>query len=112
MNPINKVQLTGNLGADPEIKTFEGPSKRATFSLATNESYKNREGEQVTRTEWHFVTAWGRLAEKVESELRKGAFVSVEGRLTSRTFKDKEGNTRYFTEVVANDIALNKKNAE
>ena len=109
MNAINKVQLTGNLGNDPEIKNFESGSKLARFSMATKEEYTNRSGEKTSDTQWHYVTAWGKLAEQIESELKKGSFASVEGRLTTRNYTDKNGQKRYITEIVANEVVLNKK---
>ncbi len=109
MNAINKVQLTGNLGNDPEIKNFESGSKLARFSMATKEEYTNRSGEKTSDTQWHYVTAWGKLAEQIESEFKKGSFASVEGRLTTRNYTDKNGQKRYITEIVANEVVLNKK---
>ncbi len=111
MNSINKVQLAGNLGNDPEIKTFENGNKLARFSMATNEEYTTRNGEKATNTQWHFVTAWGKIAERVETELKKGSFISIEGRLVNRNYTDKNGQKKYITEVVANDIAVNQKAA-
>jgi len=99
---INKVTLIGNLGKDPEIRHFEGGSMVAKFSLATNENYKDRNGEWQTKTEWHDVVCWGGLAERVERTLKKGFLVFVEGKLTTRKWQDKDGNDRYTTEVVSN----------
>lgn len=111
MNTINKVQLTGNLGNDPEIKNFENGNKLARFSMATNEEYTTRTGERATNTQWHFVTAWGKAAERVESELKKGSFVSIEGRLVNRNYTDKNGQKKYVTEIVANEIVVSQKAA-
>lgn len=111
MNAINKVQLTGNLGNAPEIRTFENGNKLARFSVATKEEFTTRKGEKASDTQWHYVTAWGKIADKIETELQKGSFVSIEGRLINRSYTDKEGNKRYSTEVVANDVVLNKKAA-
>lgn len=102
----NKVQLIGNLGQDPEIITLESGRKLAKFSLATNETYKNQKGERVTDTQWHNVIAWGKTAEIIESYLTKGKEVAVEGKLTNRTWDDKEGNKRYTTEVVCNELVM------
>lgn len=108
MNAINKVQLTGNLGNNPEIKTFENGSKLAKFSMATTEEYTTRGGEKSSNTQWHFVTAWGKIAEQVENELKKGSFASIEGRLVTRNYTDKNGQKKYITEIVANEVTLNK----
>ncbi|HQQ94579.1 MAG TPA: single-stranded DNA-binding protein [Bacteroidia bacterium] len=111
MNAINKVQLTGNLGNNPEIKTFENGNKLARFSMATNEEYTTRSGEKSSDTQWHFITAWGKVADRVESDLKKGSFVSIEGRLVTRNYTDKNGQKKYITEVVANEVQLNEKTA-
>ncbi|MAP55800.1 single-stranded DNA-binding protein [Altibacter sp.] len=102
----NKVQLIGNLGNDPEVLTLESGKKLAKFSIATNESYKNQKGERVTDTQWHNVVAWGKTAEIVESYVTKGKEVAVEGKLTTRSWDDKDGNKRYTTEVVCNELLL------
>src|SRR5436853_181821 len=104
MNTNNRVQLTGNLGRDPEIKTFDGGGKLAKFSLATKEEFTNRNGERSSSTTWHNIAAWGSIAERVEAELRKGSFVSIEGRIHTRNYTDKEGQKKYMTEIVANDV--------
>jgi single-strand DNA-binding protein len=107
MNAIkNKVQLIGNLGQDPEIVTLDNGSKLAKFSIATNESYKNKEGEKVTETQWHNVVAWGKTAEIVENYLAKGKEVAVEGKLMHRTYETKEGEKRYVTEVRCNELLM------
>jgi len=111
MNTTNRVQLTGNLGKDPEIKIFDGGGKLAKFSLATKEEYTNKNGERTSSTTWHFVTAWGKIADRVEAELQKGSFVSVEGRIQTRNYTDKDGQKKYSTEIVANDIVLNNRAA-
>ena len=109
MNPINKVQLTGNLGNNPETKTFEDGNKMVRFSLATNEEFTNRKGEKSTDTQWHFIIVKGKLAQRAESELQKGTSVSIEGRLVTRNYVDKNGQKRYVTEIVANEIVVNQK---
>jgi single-strand DNA-binding protein len=109
MSTINRVQLTGNLGKDPEIKTFDKGGKLAKFSMATKEEYTTRTGEKASDTQWHFITAWGKVADRIEAELKKGSFVSIEGRLITRNYTDKDGNKKYITEVVANDVVLNQK---
>ena len=99
---INKVTLIGNLGRDPEIRHFENGSSVGKFPVATNESYRDKNGEWQTITEWHDVVVWRALAERAERSLKKGSLVYVEGKLTHRKYQDKEGIDRYVTEVVAN----------
>ncbi|OSY88817.1 single-stranded DNA-binding protein [Tenacibaculum holothuriorum] len=107
MNALkNKVQLIGNLGNNPEIITLDSGKKLAKFSLATNETYKNSQGQKVTDTQWHYIVAWNKTAEIIEQYLQKGSEVIVEGKLTSRSFEDKEGNKRYVTEVVCNELLM------
>ncbi len=103
---VNKVILIGNLGKDPEVRYLEGNVAVARFSLATNESYKDKKGDWQTATEWHDIVAWRQLAERVEKQLKKGSQIYVEGKLTHRKYQDKDGNDRYVTEVVANTIRL------
>lgn len=102
----NKVQLIGNLGNDPEIINLESGKTLAKFSIATNESYKNAKGEKVTDTQWHNIVAWGTTAKIVESYLTKGKEVAVEGKLTSRSYETKEGEKRYITEIVCNELMM------
>ncbi|MDT0553313.1 single-stranded DNA-binding protein [Urechidicola vernalis] len=107
MNTLrNKVQLIGNLGNNPEIITMDSGKKLAKFSIATNETYKNAQGEKVQNTEWHNVVAWNKTADIVESYLEKGSEIAIEGKLTSRSYDDKEGNKRYVTEVVCNELLM------
>ncbi|UII81226.1 single-stranded DNA-binding protein [Flagellimonas sp. CMM7] len=107
MNSLkNKVQLIGNLGNDPEMVILENGNKLAKFSIATNESYKNAEGEKVTDTQWHNVVAWGKTAEIVESYLVKGKEVAIEGKLVSRSYETKEGEKRYITEIKCNELLM------
>ncbi len=105
----NRVQLIGNVGNEPEIKTLETGKKLAHLTIATNDYYKNEKGERVQQTEWHRVTAWGKVAEIIEKYVVKGKEVAVEGKLTHRTYDDKNGEKRYVTEVVVNDILLLSK---
>ena len=102
----NKVQLIGNLGSNPEIITLDSGKKLAKFSIATNENYKNAEGEKVTDTQWHNVIAWNKTAEIIEKYLEKGSEVAIEGKLTNRSYETKEGEKRYITEVVVNEILM------
>ncbi len=107
MNTLrNKVQLIGNLGANPEVVNLESGKKLAKFSIATNESYKNAQGEKVDDTQWHNVIAWGKTAEIVENYLTKGNEVAIEGKLVNRNYEDKEGNKRYVTEIVASELLM------
>jgi len=103
---INKVILIGNLGKDPEVRYLEGGIAVARFSVATNESYKDKSGNWQTQTEWHDVVAWRNLAERAEKQLKKGSQIYLEGKLTHRKYQDKDGNDRYVTEVVANIIRI------
>ena len=110
MNALrNKVQLIGRLGKDAETITFDDGKVKARFSLATNEHFRNKEGEKVERTQWHDVVAWGGLAELAGQHLRRGLEIAVEGRLTYRTYEDGEGQTRSITEVVANEMLMLEK---
>ena len=102
----NKVQLIGNLGNAPEIKTTESGKKLARFSVATNESYRNAKGEKVTETTWHNLVAWGKVADIAEKYLTKGKEVVIEGKLINRSYTDKDGNKKYITEVQVNELLL------
>jgi single-strand DNA-binding protein len=107
MNNIrNRVMLIGRLGADPEVRVFEGNRKKARFTMATTETYRNAKGEKTDTTEWHNVVAWGPVADRAEEYLMKGQEVLVEGKLTHRQYTDKEGAKRYITEVEAHDLVL------
>ena len=107
MNTLkNRVQLIGNLGNDPEIINLESGKTLAKFSIATNENYKNASGEKVTDTQWHNVVAWGKTAEIIEKYVAKGKEVAIEGKLTSRSYETKEGEKRYVTEVVCNELLM------
>jgi len=109
----NSVHLIGNLGADPEIKELESGKKVAQLSIATSSSYKNQAGEKVTNTEWHRVVAWGKAAEIAESYFHKGDEIAIEGKLTTRTWDDKDGEKHYITEVQANEmLKLKDRSAE
>lgn len=107
MNAIrNKVQIIGNLGQAPEVKTIGEGKKVAHLSVATNENYKNAKGEKVTETQWHNVVAWGKLAEIAEKYLVKGIEVAIEGKLVNRNYTDKQGVKRYVTEIQANELLI------
>lgn len=102
----NKVQLIGNLGNNPEIITLDSGKKLAKFSIATNENYKNAQGEKVTDTQWHNAVAWNKTAEIAEKYLEKGKEVAIEGKLTSRSYEDSNGAKKYITEIVINELLL------
>jgi single-strand DNA-binding protein len=107
MNTLrNKVQLIGNLGANPEIRSFDNGKSVARFTLATTDSYKDADGKKISETQWHNLVAWGGLAKIAEKYLTKGSEVAVEGKLTHRSYEDKEGNKKYFTEVVLHDLVM------
>ena len=110
MNSLrNKVQLIGRLGQDPEIITFEDGGKMAKFSLATDESYKDKNGQKVERTFWHSIVMKNGLVNVVENYVTKGQEIAIEGRLTNRSWDDKDGNKRYSTEVVVNELLMFSK---
>lgn len=102
----NKVQLIGNLGNNPEIITLDSGKKLAKFSLATNESYRDANGNKQTNTDWHNLIAWNKTAEIVEKYLEKGKEIAIEGKLTSRCYDDKDGNKRYITEILVNELLM------
>jgi single-strand DNA-binding protein len=102
----NTVQLIGNVGNDPEIKNLDGGRKLANLTIATKDSYKNDKGEKVEQTEWHRVTAWGATADLIEKYVTKGLQIGIEGKLTHRSYDDKNGEKRYITEVVVNELLL------
>ena len=106
MAGVNKVILVGNLGKDPEVKYLDNGVAVANFSLATTENYKNKEGERVSQTEWHNVVLWRGLAEVAEKYLKKGASVYVEGKIKTRKWEDKEGVTRYSTEILGDNMTM------
>jgi single-strand DNA-binding protein len=112
MNSLrNSVRLIGNLGAMPDVKEIENGSKVARINLATNESYKNANGEKITETCWHNLVAWGKTAELAEKFLEKGSEVAIEGKLTNRSYSGKDGEKKYITEIVVNELLLlGKKN--
>ncbi len=107
MNALrNTVQLIGHVGNDPEIKNFEGGRKLANFTMATNEFYKNDKGEKVEETQWHRLAAWGKTADIIEKYVMKGKEIAIEGKLTHRSYDDKNGEKRYITEVLVNEVLL------
>jgi len=102
----NKVQLIGNTGNDPEIITLESGRKLAKLTIATNETYKNDQGEKITDTQWHNIVAWGKTAETIEKYVTKGSRIGIEGKLTHRNYDDKNGDKKYFTEVIVSEMLL------
>lgn len=110
MNALrNKVQLIGRLGQEPEIITFADGNKMAKFSLATDDSYKDKDGKKVERTDWHNIVIKGGLVKVVEGYVKKGQEIALEGKLTTRDWEDKEGNKRYITEVLCNELLMLSK---
>lgn len=108
-NLRNRVQLIGNLGMNPELVLTENGSKLIKFSLATSNTYKNQKGEKTTDTQWHNIVGWGGLAELSNKYLKKGDQITIEGRIVYRNYEDKEGNKKYITEIVMNDLILPPK---
>ncbi|MBN1927497.1 MAG: single-stranded DNA-binding protein [Prolixibacteraceae bacterium] len=108
----NRVQLVGNLGMDPEIVNFESGKKVAKFTVATNETYSDGNGNKATSTQWHNVVAWGKQADFVEKHLRKGKEVALEGKLTYRQYEDKNKQKHYITEVVLNSFIVSPAEKE
>ncbi len=106
MAGVNKVILVGNLGKDPEVRHIDGGNVVANFSIATTEGYRDKNGERRERTEWHNVVLWRGLAGVAEKYLKKGSQVYIEGRLQTRSWEDKDGNTRYTTEVIGNNLVM------
>lgn len=110
MNKLkNKVQLIGHLGQEPEIVNLESGSKLAKFSIATNDFYYNKQGEKIEDTQWHNIVAWGKIADVVDNYVNKGQEIAVEGKLANRSYETKEGEKRYITEVVCNELLMLSK---
>ena len=106
MAGVNKVILVGNLGRDPEVRHLENGASVANFSIATSETYKDKSGNKQEQTEWHNIVLWRGLAEIAEKYLRKGSQIYVEGKLRTRSWQDKDGNTRYTTEIVGDNLTM------
>jgi single-strand DNA-binding protein len=102
----NKVQLIGHLGNAPEMIATEKGKKLAKFSMATNETYRNANGDKVTETQWHSLIAWGKVADIIEKYLKKGSEVAIEGKLLNRNYLDKEGNKKYVTEIQVHELMM------
>jgi single-strand DNA-binding protein len=112
MRGVNRVILIGNLGKDPDVQYLEGNIGVAKFSLATTETYKDRGGKLVSQTEWHTVVLWRGLADLAQKYLHKGSLVYIEGRLRTRSWEDKEGNKKFATEVVGDNLIMLDKRGE
>ena len=106
MSVINKVQLMGHLGQEPTIKSFSSGSKMASFSIATDEGYTNASGIKIENTQWHRIVAWGDQVTEIEKVLHKGSKVSIEGKISNRSYQDKEGKNKFLTEIVAYQFEL------
>lgn len=106
MASLNRVCLIGNLGKDPEIRSIPSGSKVASFSIATTESYTGKDGNKQDKTEWHNIVLWRGLADIAEKYLRKGSQVYIEGKLQTRSWDDKDGQKRYITEIVAENLVM------
>jgi len=109
---VNKVILVGNVGKDPEVRYLEGGTAVCSFPLATSETYRNRDGDRVTTTEWHNVVLWRGLAEIAEKYVKKGSQIYIEGKIRTRSWDDRDGNKRYTTEVIADTMQMLGKRSE
>jgi single-strand DNA-binding protein len=103
---VNKVILVGNVGKDPDIRHLDSGVSVASFPLATSETYRNKENEKVTNTEWHNIVVWRGLAEVVEKYVKKGDPLYIEGKIRSRSYDDKDGNKKYITEIIADNMQM------
>src|SRR3954466_13241220 len=112
MRGVNRVMLIGNLGKDPDVQHLEGNIAVAKFPLATTETYKDRTGKLVSQTEWHTVVLWRGLAELAQKYLHKGSLIYVEGRLRTRSWEDKEGNKKFATEIVGDNLIMLDKRGD
>ena len=112
MRGVNRVMLIGNLGKDPDIQFLEGNIAVAKFSLATTETYKDRSGKLISQTEWHTVVLWRGLAELAQKYLHRGSLVYIEGRLKTRSWEDKEGNKKFATEIVGDNLIMLDKRSD
>lgn len=106
MGSLNRVQLIGNLGKDPEVRAIPSGAKVANFSIATTESYTGKDGQKQDKTEWHNIVLWRGLADIAEKYLRKGSQVYIDGKLSTRSWDDKDGQKRYITEIIADNLVM------
>jgi len=109
---VNKVILVGNVGKDPETRYLEGGAAVCKFPMATSEVYKNRDGEKITTTEWHNIVLWRGLAEIAEKFVKKGSQLYIEGRIKTRSYNDQDGNTKYITEIVGDNMQMLGRRSE
>ena len=109
MSIVNKVQLIGNVGNDPDVKYLDSGKVVANFPFATNESYMNKQNEKVTETEWHNIVMWGNLAKMAEKHIIKGMQLAVEGKIKTRSWEDDKGETRYKTEIIVSELKMLSK---
>ncbi len=112
MRGVNRVMLIGNLGKEPDVQHLEGNISVAKFPLATTETYKDRSGKLISQTEWHTVVLWRGLAELAQKYLHKGSLIYVEGRLRTRSWEDKDGNKKFATEVVGDNLIMLDKRSD
>ena len=112
MRGVNRVMLIGNLGKDPDVQYLEGNIAVAKFPLATTETYKDRTGKLISQTEWHTVVLWRGLAELAQKYLHRGSLVYIEGRLKTRSWEDKEGNKKFATEIVGDNLIMLDKRGD
>src|SRR5215213_1984736 len=112
MRGVNRVMLIGNLGKDPDVQHLDGNIAVAKFPLATTETFKDRAGKLISQTEWHTVVLWRGLAELAQKYLHKGSLVYIEGRLRTRSWEDKEGNKKFATEIVGDNLIMLDKRAD
>lgn len=112
MRGVNRVMLIGNLGKDPEIQYLEKNISVAKFPLATTETHKDKNGKLISQTEWHIIVLWRGLAELAQKYLHKGSLIYVEGRLRTRSWEDKEGNKKFATEIVADNLIMLDKRSD
>ncbi len=112
MRGVNRVMLIGNLGKDPDIQFLEGNIAVAKFSLATTETYKDRNGKLISQTEWHTIVLWRGLAELAQKYLHRGSLVYIEGRLKTRSWEDKEHNKKFATEIVGDNLIMLDKRSD
>lgn len=109
---VNKVILVGNVGKDPETRYLDENTAVCKFSLATSEVYRNKEGEKITQTEWHYIVLWRGLAQVAEKYVKKGSQLYIEGRIKTRSYDDKDGNKRYITEIVGDNMQMLGRRAD
>ena len=105
-NLRNRVQLIGNLGIDPEIKVFDSGKKKVKLALATSDNYRNANGEKVEQTQWHNIIGWGKTADVAEKYLKKGSEIAIDGKLQYRSYEDNNGEKRYVTEIMINELVM------